>query len=89
MRILDLGCGPDSSPQSWQSWQVRRERVVAADIQQGMLDRMLAAVRKNGFEGRVEAHFAEVTLSVPGKFDFILASGWCMKCPPGSACLKN
>lgn len=74
MRVLDLGCGPGFFTSVLAKLAGEEGRVVAADIQQGMLDRMLAAVRKNGFEGRVEAHLCgSDSVGVPGKFDFILA----------------
>lgn len=74
MTVLDLGCGPGYFTVELARLVGQGGRVIAADIQQKMLDKMTGKIRGTGLEKIVEAHLCKVDrIGIKGKIDFILA----------------
>jgi ubiquinone/menaquinone biosynthesis C-methylase UbiE len=74
MAVLDLGCGPGYFTMEMARLAGEKGIVTAADIQQGMLDRVKARLRGTGFEKRVETHLCQSDkIGIEKKFNFILA----------------
>jgi ubiquinone/menaquinone biosynthesis C-methylase UbiE len=74
MTVLDMGCGPGYFTAEMARLAGESGRVVAADLQQAMLDKMMKKVIGFGLEKRVEPHLCRAeTTGVEKKVDFILA----------------
>lgn len=74
IKVLDLGCGPGYFTVELARLVGEEGRVVAADIQPGMLEMMTKRIRESGFEKRVEQHLCPGDrIGISQKFDFILA----------------
>lgn len=75
MTVLDLGCGP-----GYFTIEMARRvgdcgKVIAADLQQGMLDKLRKKISGTPSERIIELHkCAEDTLGISQKVDFVLAS---------------
>jgi ubiquinone/menaquinone biosynthesis C-methylase UbiE len=73
MVVLDMGCGPGYFTKDIARLVGDGGKVIAADIQQGMLDKMIKSVRNCGLEKRVEAHKCQPeSTGIRQKVDFIL-----------------
>jgi len=73
MTVLDLGCGPGYFTAVLGELVGKEGRVIAADIQQKMLEKMTMKVRREGMEDRIEAHLCERNrIGITLKVDFIL-----------------
>lgn len=71
--VLDMGCGPGYFTTEIAKLVGKEGKVIAADLQQGMLDKMIRKVRNYGFEKRVEAHRCESERTgIEKTVDFIL-----------------
>ena len=74
MTVLDLGCGPGYFTEELARLAGEGGRVIAADLQQKMLEKMAGKVRGTSFEKRIEAHLCKSDrIGIPFKVDFILA----------------
>jgi ubiquinone/menaquinone biosynthesis C-methylase UbiE len=74
MVVLDMGCGPGYFTKDIAGLVGDGGKVIAADLQQGMLDKMIKRVRDSGLEKRVEAHQCQPdSTGIRKKVDFILA----------------
>lgn len=74
MHVLDLGCGPGFFTVEMARLVGPEGRVLAADLQQGMLDKVRDSLAGTGLEGRVQLHRCEEDrIGVAGPLDFALA----------------
>lgn len=74
MTALDLGCGPGFFTVDMARMVGSSGRVVACDLQQGMLDRLRAKISGTDIEARVTLHRCEDgRIGWNGSADFILA----------------
>jgi ubiquinone/menaquinone biosynthesis C-methylase UbiE len=73
MVVLDMGCGPGYFTTEIARLAGEGGKVIAADLQQGMLDKMITKVKECGLEKRVEAHLCQSERTgIEKKVDFIL-----------------
>jgi ubiquinone/menaquinone biosynthesis C-methylase UbiE len=73
MTVLDMGCGPGYFTAALAKLVGETGKVIAADLQQEMLDKMLLKLKKLGLDHRVEAHKCEAErTNIEKKVDFIL-----------------
>lgn len=74
MTVLDLGCGPGFFTIEIANLVGETGKVIAADLQQGMLDKVAAKIRGTELEPRIELHKCQDdTIGISQKVDFILA----------------
>jgi ubiquinone/menaquinone biosynthesis C-methylase UbiE len=74
MTVLDLGCGPGYFTAEIARMAGDEGRVIAADLQQRMLEKMLSKIRGTDLEKRVEPHICQSDrIGFTGKVDFVLA----------------
>lgn len=74
MKVLDLGCGPGVFTIEIAKLVGEEGKVVAADLQDGMLKIVAAKVKGTTLEKRVELHKCqENSIDLAEKMDFILA----------------
>lgn len=73
MQVLDLGCGPGLFSFEMAKMVGDKGKVVAADIQQEMLDRLGNKIHGLEIARRIKLHKSEKSkFNLEGKFDFIL-----------------
>jgi len=73
MVVLDIGCGPGYFTAEIARLVGEGGKVIAADLQQAMLDKMIRKLRDCGLEKRVEAHQCQSERTgIEKKADFIL-----------------
>jgi ubiquinone/menaquinone biosynthesis C-methylase UbiE len=73
MTVLDMGCGPGYFTAALAELVGETGHVIAADLQQGMLDKMIVKVKKLELDQRVEAHKCQAEqTNIEKKVDFIL-----------------
>ena len=90
MKVLDMGCGPGFFTLEIAQIVGDSGKVVAADLQQGMLDRLKVKIKGTGLEGRIEFHKCEekkIGLSEP--LDFILCFYMVHEVPDQSGFFKE
>lgn len=74
MTMLDVGCGPGYFTTAAARLVGGNGRVIAADLQQGMLDKLQQRIAGTDIEPRVTLHrCAEDRIGAAGPVDFILA----------------
>ncbi len=74
MTVLDLGCGPGFFTIELAKLVGETGRVIAADLQQGMLDKVAAKIKGTELEKTIELHKCqEDTFGISRKVDFVLA----------------
>lgn len=74
MTVLDLGCGTGFFTLEILKLLNHKGKVVAADVQNGMLEILKQKLQNNELQKQVKIHNnKENTLSLTEKFDFILA----------------
>lgn len=71
MAALDLGCGPGFFSIEMARLIGKSGNVVAADVQQGMLDIVRKKIKKLGIEN-IQLHKSEGRIGLKQKFDFVL-----------------
>lgn len=72
--VIDLGCGPGYFTEALARLVGEGGRVIAADLQQKMLDKMAGKIRGTELEGRVEEHLCQPdSIGISKKADFVLA----------------
>ncbi len=74
MTVIDLGCGPGYFT-TWLARLVGEEgMVIAADLQQGMLEKVIEKIRGTDLEQRIKIHKCQDDkIGVSEKADFVLA----------------
>ena len=73
MTVLDLGCGPGFFSIEIAKMLQGSGKVIAADLQDGMLEKVFAKIRGTELEQRIEIHKCEETkISITENVDFIL-----------------
>jgi ubiquinone/menaquinone biosynthesis C-methylase UbiE len=73
MTVLDVGCGPGFFSIELAKLVGESGRVIAVDLQQGMLDRLLDKIKGSAFEERIKlVKCAQDNITVSGAVDFIL-----------------
>jgi ubiquinone/menaquinone biosynthesis C-methylase UbiE len=72
MEVLEIGCGPGFFTIDM-GWMVGKSgRVVAVDLQEGMLQKVKEKIRLSGEELNIELHKCESDrIGVSGEFDFV------------------
>ncbi len=74
MKVMDLGCGPGFFTVEMAKIVQNTGKVVAVDVQEGMLELVAAKIKGTQYQGTVNLHKAKTdTLDFQGKVDFILA----------------
>lgn len=74
MNVLDLGCGTGFFTTEIAKRLNNSGKVIAADVQQGMLDILKKKIENQTYKQRIEPlHCPETHLGIKRKFDFILA----------------
>jgi len=74
MTVLDLGCGPGFFTIEIANLVGETGKVIAADLQQGMLDKVAAKISGTELEQRIELHKCQDdTIGISQKVDFALA----------------
>jgi ubiquinone/menaquinone biosynthesis C-methylase UbiE len=74
MTVLDLGCGPGFFTIDMAELVEQTGRVIAADLQNGLLEKLRAKIHGTDLEGRIVLHqCSESSIGVSEKIDFGLA----------------
>lgn len=74
MTVLDVGCGPGMFSVAMAGMVGKTGKVIAADLQEGMLDKVRKKIAGTEFERRIELHKSEEDIiGVLEKVDFVLA----------------
>ena len=74
MTVLDLGCGPGFFTTTLAELVGEGGRVIAADLQQGMLDKVIGKIRGTDLEQIVEIHKCQdEMIGISKTVDFVLA----------------
>ena len=74
MTVLDMGCGRGFNSLGLARIVGREGRVIAADLQEGMLQRVRERIQDSELEARVQLHQCAATaIGVTGPVDFALA----------------
>ena len=74
MTVLDLGCGTGYFTLEIAKLLENRGKVIAVDVQVGMLDRLKQKLENSEFRNQIQIHNnRENTLSLTDRIDFILA----------------
>jgi len=74
MTVLDIGCGPGFFSVEMAQMVGESGRVIAADLQDGMLDKLKDKIRGTALEQRITLHQCRKNrIGVSDKVDFVLA----------------
>jgi Methylase involved in ubiquinone/menaquinone biosynthesis len=74
MVVLDLGCGPGFFSVEIAQLLMNSGEVIAADLQEGMLDKVRQKIKGTDLEQRIKLHKCqEESIGLTDKVDFILA----------------
>jgi ubiquinone/menaquinone biosynthesis C-methylase UbiE len=74
MTVLDLGCGPGFFTVEIAKMLVDSGKVIAADLQEGMLEKLIHKIKGTELEQKIEIHKCEDNkIGIAEKVDFILA----------------
>lgn len=74
MTVLDLGCGTGYFTLEIAKLLEKRGKVIAADVQKGMLDKLMHKLAYSELQNQIQFHNnQERTLSLTEKVDFIFA----------------
>ena len=74
MVVLDFGCGPGFFTIEAARMVGDRGKIIAADLQQGMLDKLNNAIQSNEIKKRIVLHKSnEDTIGITEKVDIVLA----------------
>jgi ubiquinone/menaquinone biosynthesis C-methylase UbiE len=73
MTVLDLGCGPGFFSIEIAKMLINSGKVIAADLQEGMLEKVARKIKGTELEQRIEIHKCESTkIGITEKVDFVL-----------------
>ena len=74
MTVLDVGCGPGFFSIDLAQMVGKTGRVIAADLQQGMLEKVKEKIKETELDERIILHKCEENkIGLAGKVDFVLA----------------
>lgn len=74
MTVLDLGCGPGFFSIEIAKLFIDSGRIIAADLQEGMLDKVRQKIKGTKLEQRITLHKCqEESINLTEKVDFVLA----------------
>ena len=74
MTVMDLGCGPGFFTIEIAKMLNNSGKIVAVDLQQGMLEKVKDKIKGTSLEKRIELHKCqEEKIGIEEKFDFVLA----------------
>lgn len=74
MTVLDIGCGPGYFTTELARLVGEEGRIIAADLQQGMLEKVISKIRGTDLERRVKIHKCQNDkIGVLEKVDFVFA----------------
>ena len=74
MIILDLGCGPGFFTVEMAKMLKHSGKIIAADLQEGMLEKVRQKIKGTALEKRIECHICQTEqIGVAEKIDFVLA----------------
>jgi ubiquinone/menaquinone biosynthesis C-methylase UbiE len=74
MKVLDIGCGPGFFTIPIAEFVGKNGKVIAADLQEGMLQKLQQKIRGTELENRIKLHKTDQNkIGVTEKIDFILA----------------
>ena len=74
MKVLDIGCGPGFFSVAIAEMVGKNGKVIAADMQEGMLQKLNKKIAGTELEERIELHKSQQhKISISEKVDFILA----------------
>ena len=74
MTVLDIGCGPGFFSIEMAQMVGKSGRVIAADLQEGMLQKLRDRIQGTELEERIRLHKCEINkLGLSEHFDFVLA----------------
>lgn len=74
MTVLDLGCGPGFFTIEIAKQLENSGKVIAADLQEGMLDKVRQKIKGTGLEQKITLHKCkEESINLTEKVDFVLA----------------
>lgn len=74
MTVLDMGCGPGFFTIPMAEMVGESGRVIAVDLQQGMLDKVKQKIQGTDLASRIELHLTEAdNLNINTELDFVLA----------------
>jgi ubiquinone/menaquinone biosynthesis C-methylase UbiE len=74
MTVLDFGCGPGFFTVDLARLVGPSGRVIAADLQEGMLERLRTKIQGTEFQDRIHLHPCQANkIGLPEKVDFVLA----------------
>jgi ubiquinone/menaquinone biosynthesis C-methylase UbiE len=74
MTVLDLGCGPGFFSITMAAMVGESGRVIASDLQDGMLQKLRDKIQGTAFEGRIKLHkCTEDEIGISEQVDFVLA----------------
>ena len=90
MTVLDIGCGPGFFTMDIARLVGKSGRVIAADLQEGMLQSLRKKIRKTDVEGRIRLHKCEENgIGLSETVDFITAFYMIHEIPDQEAFLKE
>ncbi len=73
MRVMDVGCGPGFFTIDMAEMVGESGRVIACDLQEGMLDKVRDKIKDTPFESRITLHRCEADrIGADEKVDFVL-----------------
>jgi ubiquinone/menaquinone biosynthesis C-methylase UbiE len=74
MTVLDLGCGPGFFTVDIANMVGKTGKVIAADVQEGMLDKLRNKIKGTEVEGRIQIHKCdENKIGILGPVDIVIA----------------
>ncbi|UCF15373.1 MAG: class I SAM-dependent methyltransferase [Phycisphaerales bacterium] len=74
MTVLDIGCGPGLFTIEMAQMVGKSGRIIAADLQEGMLEKLRDKIKGTELEDRITLHKCQKnSIGVTGKVDFTLA----------------
>ncbi len=74
MTVLDLGCGPGFFSTEIAKLLIDSGKVIAADLQEGMLDKVRQKIKGTELEQRIKLHKClDESIDLTDKVDFVLA----------------
>jgi ubiquinone/menaquinone biosynthesis C-methylase UbiE len=90
MNILDIGCGPGFFTIEMAQLTGPTGHVTAADLQQGMLDKILKKIKDSNLSDRITLHLCRKDyIGLTGKFDLIFAFYVVHEVPDPSSFLRE